>query len=212
MKKRLFLPFIDNGMGLSRTSWALSMFSLGLSSVLEGWEVMAQGISYPYPDGAMNIATADFLESGSDRMLIIDTDEIFNPGAIARLLAHDLDFVSGIYPKKVPGLEWPIVPLPENPTPFAAGQPVPVEVARCPRGLLSLSRNVFDALEHQVPAYTDSETGRQQRLYWQPLLGGHSEDFYLCDLWRSIGGKVWVDPTVQARHEGSCVYPIPGTY
>lgn len=210
--KKLFLPFIDNGMGLSRTSWALSMFSLAISDALDGWEIVAQGISYPYPDGAMNIATTDFLESGSDRMLIIDTDEIFTPGAIKRLLSHDLPFVSGIYPKKKPGLEFPVIPLPENPSPFSDDQPVPVSVARCARGLLSLDRSVFEAMKPHVPSTVDPETGRQTWEFWQGLPGGHSEDYFLCDLWRSIGGTIWVDRFVQAKHEGSCVYPIEGTF
>ena len=212
MKQKLFLPFIDNGMGLSRTSWALSMFSLALSPVLDAYEIDAQGISYPYPDGAMNIATADFLESGADRMLIIDTDEIFNPSHIELLLSHDVPVISGVYPKKKPGLEFPVVPLESNPAPFAEGQPIPVEVARAARGFMAIHRDVFTSLESRAESYIDSETGRSGRIYWPTLPGGHSEDFGFCDLYRSIGGKILVDKHCTAKHEGSCVYPIPGTY
>lgn len=210
--KKLFLPFIDNGMGLSRTSWAISMFGLALSPVLADYDVIAQGISYPYPDGAMNIATADFLESGADRMLVIDTDEIFSPAHVELLLSHDEPFIAGIYPKKKPGLEFPIVPLESNPEPFAPGQPDPVEVARCARGFLNVHRSVFETMRPHVEEITDNETGRKTGLYWRNLPGGHSEDFAFCDLWRSLGGRVLVDKRCTVKHEGSAVYPIPGTY
>tara|TARA_R110000868_G_scaffold6369_8_gene36287 strand:+ start:192 stop:830 length:639 start_codon:yes stop_codon:yes gene_type:complete len=212
MKEKIFIPIADNGMGLSRTSWAISMFALGLSKVLDKYEVIAQGISYPYPDGVMNISTADFLESGAERMLVIDTDEIFNPSHVEILMSHDLPFVSGIYPKKKVGLEFPIMPLESNLTPFADGQPVPVEVARCARGFLNVHRSVFEEMKSSVSKYVDAETGREQWEFWKKLPGGHSEDFEFCDRYRQFGGKVMVDKRCTAQHEGSCVYPIKGTY
>ena len=145
-------------------------------------------------------------------MLVIDTDEIFSPSHVDLLLSHDLPFISGIYPKKKPGLEFPIVPLSDNQNPFADSQPVPVEVERCARGFLALDRSVFEQIKPLVPTYTDAETGRTQFLFWKCLQGGHSEDFAFCDLYRSIGGKIMVDRRILTQHEGSAVYPIPGTY
>lgn len=212
-KESLFFPVIDNGGGNSRTAWGMSMFVLGLSGVLAGRKVVVKSISYPYPDGAMNIATSHFLDSGCDRMIIIDTDEVFEPWCVSLLLSHDLPFVSGLYPKKCPGLEWPCVPLDEDPLPFADdGRPYPREVARCARGFLNLHRDVFIQMQDAVPDYFCDQTQSQRKLFWRGLPGGHSEDFEFCDRWRILGGKVLVDPRITVLHEGSVSYPIPGTY
>lgn len=208
----LYFPIIDNGGGNSRTAWGISMFMLGMSGALADRKVIVEGISYPYPDGSVNIATASFMEKGLDRMIIIDTDEVFTSDDVRNLLAHDLPFVSGIYPKKIPGLEFPVVPIGED-NPFADdGRPSLREVARCARGFSNIHRGVFEAMQPHVEKYIAPETGKEEYDYWRHLPGGHSEDFAFCDLWRKIGGKVWIDISIRVKHEGSCSYPIAGTY
>jgi hypothetical protein len=213
MAESIFFPIIDNGGGNSRTAWGMSLFQLGLSGILGGRSVQLKSISYPYPDGAMNIATNEFRESRCDRMVVIDTDEVFEPWHVDMLLSHDVPFVSGLYPKKCPGLNWPVVPLDSDPLPFADdGRSYPREVARCARGFLALRREVFDTMEPHVDRYFCEETQSTQFLFWKGLPGGHSEDFQFCDKWRELGGKILVDPRITVLHEGSCSYPIPGTY
>ena len=212
MPESVYFPIIDNGMGLSRTGWGMSMFELGISGVLAGRQVFFEQISYPYPDGAMQLATATFRERGLDRMVVIDTDETFRPDDVRILLSHDLQFVSGLYPKKRLGLEFPVVPLDGDDNPFIEDENPLREVARCARGFLSLHRSVFDILESHVSRYFCEESKKEQPLFWNNLPGGHSEDFALCDLWRRHGGKVWIDKRIVVRHEGSVSYPIPGTY
>jgi hypothetical protein len=206
MSKPLFLPITDNGMGLSRTSWAISM--LGAFS---GRAFMAESFSYPYPDGAANMAAAAFLESDCDEMIIIDTDVVFTRQHIDHLLSHREPLVFGIYPKKQPGLFYPAEPLPENPNPFS-GESILCEVKRTARGFMRAHRSVFEALKPHVPQYTCPQTGRVSWEFWRNLQGGHSDDFAFCDLWRSIGGKILIDRRCTAQHEGSALYPIPGTF
>lgn len=212
----LFLPVIDNGGGLSRTSWAISMMALFMSHVLRDGnrEVTLQGMSFPYPDGAMNVASLDFLETGLDAMLIIDTDVIFQPKHVEMLLGHDVPLIAGLYPKKVLGLEFPVIPLQENPNPFSNDRPAEelCEVQCAARGFMKIRREVFDALKPIVPKYQDTQTGREGWEFWRNQLGGHSDDFNFCNLYRSVGGKVLIDKRVTVKHEGSAVYPIPGTF
>lgn len=180
------------------------MFALGLSEVFKNHEVTAESISYPYPDGALNIATKLFMESGVDRMLVIDTDVIFEPRDVALLLSHDVPFVAGLYPKKVRGLEFPMMPLNENDTPadifaddphFPGVEPL-VEVAAIARGFCAIKREVFEKVGST----------------WKNMPDGSSEDFELCKRMRAAGIKVLVDQRVLLKHEGSAVYPIPGTF
>lgn len=210
MRKRLFFPIIDNGMGLSRTSWALSMIS-SIGALRAEYDIEFQSISYPYPDGAMNIATQCFLESACDEMIVIDTDVVFDHQHLVWLLSHDVPLVFGLYPKKKPGLEFPVQSIGEE-NPFSIGGDPLVEVARVARGFMRARRAVFEGLKPHVEKIECAETGREQWVFWKPLPGGHSEDFAFCDLYRKHGGKILVDQRITARHEGSAVYPIPGTY
>lgn len=209
--KHLFIPLIDNGMGLSRTSWAFSMIHAAFTA-LRDYKVDLDPISYPYPDGAMNLATQDFRESSADEMIVIDTDVRFEPNHLDMLLSHDEPLVFGLYPKKKVGLEFPVCGLNGEEFPFAGDGPVLREVARCARGFMRVHRSVFDKLEPFVECIEDLETGKPQHLFWKSLPGGHSEDFAFCDLWRLHGGKILVDSRICAQHEGSAMYPIKGTY
>lgn len=164
----------------------------------------------------MNIATNEFLNSGADEMLVIDTDLVFQPWQLASLLSHDQPLVFGLYPKKSPGLTFPVEWLTEeNPfskNPFSNDAPRLVEVKRVARGLMRAHRSVFEKLSLYVPQYTDAHSGQRSFSIWKTLPGGHSEDFAFCDLWRFSGGRVLVDQRASVQHEGSAVYPIPGTF
>lgn len=202
-------------MGLSRTSWAVCGMAACLG-VLRQYDVILQPISFPYPDGAANIAANDFLNSGCDEMLLIDTDIIFTDQQLRWLLSHDEPLVFGIYPKKKPGLHFPHEWLGEE-NPFSVGpndilsNPL-VELKRTARGFMRVHREALIRLKNFVSTYEDMETGKTCSEFWRNLPGGHSDDFAFCDNWRSVGGKVLVDQRVVAQHEGSAVYPIPGTF
>ena len=197
---KLFFPIVDNGLGLSRTSWGVSMFALGISSALDNCEITVESLSYPYPDGAMSIVTKLFMESDAERMITIDTDLIFTPRDVSMLLSHDVPFVAGIYPKKVRQLEFPIEPLDPNttpselfaPDPFAPGVEPLVEVKSTARGFTNIHRSVFETCGSQ----------------WKNMPDGSSEDFELCQRMRAAGIKVLIDQRILLRHEGSAVYPL----
>lgn len=198
-------------MGLSRTSWAFSMIHAAME-VLRGYKVDLQSVSFPYPDGAMNLATQFFLESNADEMIVIDTDIKFEPSHLRSLLSHDEPLVFGLYPKKKPGLEFPVVSLDDSDNPFTGDGPALREVARCARGFMRVHRSVFEKLKPFVECIVCPQTHNKQWQFWKCLVGGHSEDFAFCDLYRMHGGKILVDSTITTQHEGSCVYPIKGTY
>ena len=211
MKPHLFLPIIDNGMGLSRTSFAFSL-AVAAMSALRDYKVDIQRISFPYPDGAWNIAAQYFLESGADVILKIDTDIKFEPEHVSMLLSHDEPLVFGLDPKKTSGLEFPVEALDER-YPFADdGRSDLREVKRCAGGFVRAHRSVFETLKPMVECIANPQDGNPQWLFFKNLPGGHSEDFHFCDLWRSAGGKILVDRRVTTQHEGTALYPIGGTY
>jgi hypothetical protein len=101
-----FYPIIDNGMGLSVTSWAFSMLA-----AIRGESVFCH-ISTPYPGYAMNIATRHFLDSPCQEMVVIDTDLVFTPDHLAALMEHDEPLVFGLYGKRKIRFDPPLTPLP----------------------------------------------------------------------------------------------------
>lgn len=205
----LYIPLCNNGIGLVRASWAASMFGLGVSGVLSKYRVVFDSFAHPDPSASMNHATHRFMETGCDRMLIIDADHIFRPQDVAVLLSNDLDFVSGLYPKKCIITEWPVQPLNDEQTPevlFDKTADSPVEVKCVPRGFLALKRRVFEVLEPHVEKYSTDDG--IMSIFWQAVSGGITEDFALCNLWREYGGQVWLDHRVRVFHEGNIVFPL----
>lgn len=207
---------MDNGVGVCRIGYALAM-TTAAASVLRGYTVTFQASSYPYPDGHANIVTESFLESLADEMIIIDTDIVFTPKHLEMLLSHDVPLVSGIYPKKKLGLEFPIIPLPGTDTQSAFaldGENPLVEVECVARGFLRIHRDVFGSLDKHpdIMCYRCSETGRNTTEYWKNIIGGHSDDFEFCRRYRSLGGKVLVDKRILTKHAGNIDYPVKGTY
>src|SRR5215831_6947260 len=144
---KLFFPLIDNGMGLARAQWALSMCALCMADWFRSREVTMQCVSFPYPDGAMNLVTHDFLNhTDCDEMIVIDEDIYFQPQDVRMLMEHDLPLVFGLYPKKESGVVFPIVPLKDNPTPFKSDE-ILCEVECCARGFMRVKREVFEKLK-----------------------------------------------------------------
>lgn len=210
MKKKILLGIIDNGMGLSRTSWAVCLANACLS-VLTDYDVVFASISYPYCAGALNKLSHAFIASDREEMIVIDTDIIFRPEHVKFLLEHDEPLVFGLYPKKQIGLTYPTIPLEENLNPFS-GDNVLCEVKATARGFMRMHRNVLERIAPICEQYLDPITGEMRVEYWKTLPGDHSEDFRFCEEWRNLGGKILIDKRITAQHEGSAVYPIKGTF
>jgi hypothetical protein len=214
MTKTLYFPVMNNGTGLCRMEWASAWIRLGLSGVLGPYNIICETLSFPYPDGNANIATHLFLKSKADEMVIIDTDIVFTPKHVGMLLSHDVPLVSGIYPKKVMGLEYPIGPLESDPDPFSHNGASLCEVEYVARGFLRIKREVFESLKNlpDIVSYHCPHSNEDQLEYWKNFPGGDSDDFNFCKRYRAVGGKVFVDKRITLQHAGNVLYPIKGTY
>lgn len=207
MSTPIFLPIINNGMGLVRANYAAL-----LMDAMNGRRIHWTSIGYPYPDGAMNMATAEFLKSPCERMLIIDGDMVFKRRDVDLLLSHEIPICGAVYTKKALGMHLCLSTVEERPfadDAWKEGVAPLVEVEWVGRGFLSIHRSVFEAM-WDAPEY--QAEGKTQKAYWKLMPGGHSEDRFLCEKWRSLGGKVFVDQRITLGHEGTACFPIPGTY
>jgi hypothetical protein len=206
--RNLFCPILDNGMGLVTAGFAMS-FAIGLN----GRRFKGARISFPNPDGAMNMATEMFLESDCERMFIADGDLIFTKRDVDFLLSHDVPLVFGCYPKRI--LQWTLCGSvlegtnPFVPDPMAEGVNPLVAVDWMGKGFMSVHRDVFATLEPATPVYDSLDTGNPIHEFWKSLPGGHSEDKQFCRAYRASGGAVYADQRIILQeHQGQFSFPV----
>ena len=166
---------------------------------------------------ARNKLAAEFLQSDCTHLLFLDTDLIFTPEQIARLVSHDEPIVGGLYPKKQPKLEWVINMLDGTATePDARGLQ---RVKYLGTGCLLIAREVFTRMieAHPEIAYTpDRQPGRTEWDFFScgvfAFADGSrrylSEDWYFCQRALDLGYPVHADVHVVLKHVGDCVYPL----
>ena len=165
-----------------------------------------------------NNLTAEFLKSDCTHLLFIDSDLIFSADHIVKLLERDLPVVGGFYPKKQQGpLEWVLNTLPDDPPQTAEGLK---PVRYIGTGFIMIKREVFEQMATHYPellfredygrrgeahdfwsmgVYVDKVTGNRRYL---------SEDWYFCQRWLDMGGKIYGDPSVILKHLGTVAFPL----
>lgn len=178
---------------------------------------------------ARNDLVSTFLDSNCTHLMFIDADIQFNPEDIIKLLDYDLDVVCGGYPSKM--IDWefihraasngvPASELPSYASPYIYNRapettdlntPL-VEVVEAGTGFMMIKRSVFEKLGDHVPSYTTNKFngyGKQVKEFFATSIRDDillSEDYHFCRKWRDIGGKVFVDQSIQLNHIGSYVF------
>ncbi len=150
-------------------------------------------------------------------LVMYDQDVSWEPGTILRLVSHPVDFVLGVYPKRVEGHGWPLRTLPGpvetvNPQTGKYHADGIAKIAGGPGGLMRLSRNCVDRM---IAANADSwhhsatvTGGKVWDLFKFDVINHEriSEDMNFCRMWRAIGGDVWCDPHLMLHHWGDKAY------
>ena len=135
-----------------------------------------------------------FMASDADKMIFLDSDVAWEPGAMLRLASHDVDFVGGAYRLKQDVEAYPVTWL-EGEELYAVNGLLEVETL--PGGFLCLSKRVFETLAKPEHVYSHfAFTGFA--FFHVPRGGG--EDTRFCLDWRDAGGKVWLDPEHRLTH------------
>jgi hypothetical protein len=185
-----------------------------------GWDVRSLYIS-----GSADIADIRnqvigiALKAQADDLLMIDADvSASGPGTFAHIMAHDVDFVAGLYrmrtdAKVVYPVRWPdervLIETPNGPL---------LEAIGVPAGFLRITGNALRKMSEgdDVKWVQDDEKCKGVRYpfisdwtwhkhgdTWKRL----SEDYTLSERWREVGGTVWVDPALKLNHTGPKVFP-----
>lgn len=149
-----------------------------------------------------NQMTKGFLDSDCDRLVFLDADITFEPGALIKIAHYPADFVGGAYRYKMEPENYPIGWKSENEY-LQANEFGLLEVATLPGGFLSLSRNVFESIKTAHPERFFEHFGNKMFCYFQMLYKDgalYGEDSYFCKEWTDLGGQVWLDPELKLTH------------
>lgn len=152
------------------------------------------------------LIVAKFLESDATDLVFVDSDVLWEAGALVRLVDHPVDFVAGIYPQRRDPIDYCVQwDLSKDELHAEAGL---LEVHGVPAGFMRLTRAM---LEKMVMLYPDTQFHCEQApnntayALFDPYRIGKmklGEDYAFCRRWRDIGGKVWVDPEIKMGHVG----------
>ena len=150
------------------------------------------------------------LKAGSDYLMFVDSDMVFPPDGIARLVSQGKPIIGADYNYKYPPKR-SVTNV--DPSKLKAEQVVedprwpghkflnpnnkpkkPFEVRAVGTGFMLIKTEVFQ----KIP----------QPWFWFDLKDGHflGEDVWFCDRAREAGFSVWCDPTVPIEHIGTARY------
>ncbi len=174
---------------------------------------------------ARNSIASAFMESDLTDIIWVDDDITWPPEAIFKLWDNEKDVIGGAYAKKT------MKPLPDG--------RMQKEITFCLRdfetevdtdgtftvrgmglGFLKVSRDAMEKIGDAYPRIkrspemdklvNDEKANFYRFFHFDGF--GNSEDFYFCDLWRNLGGKIWVDPSISLGHVGDYEYRVSGDF
>lgn len=153
----------------------------------------------------------DFMESGADRLVFLDSDVTFPPGSLIKLAHMPKDFVGGCYRYKQAEEGYPLNFL-KKPN-LMVDQYGLIEVEGLPTGFLALSRKVFETMREKYPEREMEHFGHKGFNYFQmPVIDGvlYGEDVFFCKEWRDLGGEIYLMHDVELTHWGYKPTPFVG--
>lgn len=147
-----------------------------------------------------NKIAAKAVELGCDYVMWFDSDMIFAPDTLEKLMAHDKMIVSGMYFKRT-GTYEPVVY--EAIKHYEDGRAEAVSYKNYPKEELFTAAGVgFGCvlLKTELLLEMAAEFGD-----WFTPFNRMGEDLSFCQRVRDLGYDIWVDPTVQCGHVGQII-------
>ncbi len=145
-------------------------------------------------------------ESGVDDLVMIDSDMHWSPEQFIRLLSHDVDLVGGTARKKTN--EEIYVAKFKDPTVCKIEDNELIDVLGIGTGFIRFSAKAIKKLYDKAPKYKDDNGAKKAMVFNVTITKGifTSEDISMCNMWRNMKQKVWLDPKITAAHIGSITF------
>jgi hypothetical protein len=128
----------------------------------------------------------------------MDSDQEWDPEWIFSLLARPEDVIGGTVVKKS---DQPMFNVKVLRSGIKLEENGLIEVEAIGTGFLKISRKALEAVWDDSPEYVNE--GKKCRMVFDvQLVDGElvSEDNVFCRKWKSLGNKVWIDPTMTCNH------------
>ncbi len=137
-----------------------------------------------------------------DDLFFIDSDAEWEPEWFFRLLDRPEPFVGGALVKKSSNEGYTVKLLDRHLKKSEDGKLIQVDGVGT--GFLKINRFALEKLWEMSDEYT-SEGEKHRMVCDIKVENGDliSEDYILCNKWKSLGYKVWLDPTITLNHIGT---------
>jgi hypothetical protein len=182
-----------------------------------------------------NTITHHFLNTDASHLMFIDADIKFRPKDIARMIAADKELIIGPVPLK--GINWEqvrdaslsgeknlyehtgVYNINHLPNHRMKNEDTAFEIEHGGGAFMLIKREVFEQLIPYTETYTNSGVtipeGTETYDFFRVEINKNtkhllSEDYFFCESFRRIGGKVWCAPWCKIGHFGS--YLFEGKY
>ena len=142
------------------------------------------------------------LKVGATHLLFVDSDMLFPFDTIKKLLDHKKEIVGIKYKKRQFPVEWLYKPLPDEPE----SETELFKVAHVGTGLLLIDLSIFK--DEKFGIIDDTGTKAPWFSFGRGAEGQLTmgEDIWFCNVARSAGYDIWVDPTLEIKHIGEYLY------
>jgi hypothetical protein len=148
---------------------------------------------------ARNKLISLFIESDCDELVIIDSDQAWDAKDLLKLINIDKDFVGA-----------PVIHKTSNNYNVSFKDPSSnelMEVDFVGTGFLKISRLVAEQVFNSSQEYLDGDStcrmAFEVKVIDKNIL---SEDFMFCKKWKDLGGKVFIDTSINPYHIGSASF------
>lgn len=179
---------------------------------------------------ARNTCVAHFMTTDFSHMIFIDADTEFDPNDVVKFLYSDEDVLTGAVPQKTLPIKYNTVVITDPEGNAIVHKDRFVEVEYTGTAFMMIKREViqkmfnhYSDLKYEIyedsfsPTTADKEKFKKHcYALFDTALSDHrdsglckryfAEDYMFCYRWRSIGGKILLDPSVKLNHAGAYVF------
>jgi len=191
-------------MGTMRALFAEMLGFISLGWTFDIYEVVGCSLM----EDARNLCVSRMLGSDFTDLLFLDSDVVWEPGAMVKLINYPVDVVAGVYRHRSDPVSWPVKWLEDRAELWADKDTGLIEVEGAATGFMRISRKAAVTMSENTEWYHDRQApeGKSWMMFDRIRDENHQkwgEDFAFCKRWRALGGSVWIAPEIEMGHIGN---------
>jgi len=142
--------------------------------------------------------------SDIDMIIWIDSDQFWDWEQLYKLIKSDKDLIGGTYRKKSLNNEIYVMKIKDKD--LKIDEEGIMEVDGLGTGFLKMSKRCVNKLYENATPYSEDDNKQEKRMVFNVEIGkcGNiiGEDVFMCNLWKSLDEKVYLDTTITVGHIG----------